>query len=143
MTTLVAPICLGCSHFREQDGAKFSCDAYPGGIPEQIIRSEVDHRQPYSGDKDIQYVPKTPSDAAYAEMLFQAMTPRVEWLPPWLPPKEWGWEPGEFEADILEKSWLAWSDAETAAFLASGKTMTEWLADRPKEFVEKGRPPNG
>ena len=60
MTTLVAPICLGCSHYRKQDGAKFSCDAYPGGIPEQIIRSEVDHRQPYSGDTTSSTCPRPP-----------------------------------------------------------------------------------
>ena len=139
MTTLLPPICLGCSHFRKQDGNKFTCDAFPGGIPDQIINSEAEHRQPYKGDNDIQYLPKTPDDAAYADMLFKHGPVMEEWLPP----KEWDWEEdGGFDAYAAERPWLAWTPPEIEAFLKSGVTVAEWLADRPKEFVEEGHPPN-
>lgn len=63
MTTYQAPICFFCKHLkRDGDGdpditeeGRFTCSAYPQGIPEAIITSEVDHRQPYKGDNGIQF----------------------------------------------------------------------------------------
>lgn len=74
MTSLLAPICLGCARYREQNGAVFTCDAYPEAIPQEIIESQIDHRQPYAGDHDLQFVALTPADEAYATSLFETLT---------------------------------------------------------------------
>lgn len=46
--------CAGCRH-KDPTGAK--CSAYPGGIPEIIIRNEADHRQEQDGDRGIRWEP--------------------------------------------------------------------------------------
>ena len=40
MTTIPAPICLGCARYRKQQGPKFTCDAFPDGIPADIMSRE-------------------------------------------------------------------------------------------------------
>jgi hypothetical protein len=46
------------------------CDAF-SGIPWEILLSKADHRQPYPGDKGIQFEPKDKGAADYAESLFK------------------------------------------------------------------------
>ena len=63
MTTLDV-LCAGCRHFdRDRFDGNF-CDAFPddGGIPQEIITGQHDHRRPYPGDGGIQFEPMT--DAA-------------------------------------------------------------------------------
>jgi hypothetical protein len=48
---LVIPQCDYCNHYREHQ----KCDAYPEGIPEEILLNKVDHRKPYQGDRGIQF----------------------------------------------------------------------------------------
>lgn len=58
MPTIVAPICIGCLHFKMAPAGsleKLSCDAFPDGIPEEIYTSIFDHHHPFRGDHDIQY----------------------------------------------------------------------------------------
>lgn len=45
-------ICAGCRHLR---GAY--CDAFPQGIPMDILLGEIDHRLPVQGDRGIQFEP--------------------------------------------------------------------------------------
>ena len=45
--------CMTCE--RLQKHAR--CDAYPDGVPEAILKNQVDHREPFSGDGDLTYVP--------------------------------------------------------------------------------------
>lgn len=49
------PICFECARFDRASG-RFQCDAFPAGIPEAIIDSEADHREPYDGDGGLRFV---------------------------------------------------------------------------------------
>lgn len=70
MTTPITPICLFCRHFNRDDEEAFSCRAYPQGIPEAIVISESDHRQPYRGDHGMRFEPVDPEGARYADEVF-------------------------------------------------------------------------
>lgn len=56
------PICYGCAHFMSNNLEGLTCDAYPDGIPIEIITGENDHREPYSGDHGIQFEPLETAD---------------------------------------------------------------------------------
>ncbi len=51
---LIVSQCVWCAH-RGADGA--SCQAFPEGIPSQILLNEHDHTQPFEGDKGTCYEP--------------------------------------------------------------------------------------
>jgi len=51
------PLCYSCRHFDRENTDGFTCKAFPDGIPDEIIESEVDHRNPVAGDHGIQYAP--------------------------------------------------------------------------------------
>ena len=71
MTSLIMPICLYCTHYDRsvpRDG--YFCAAFPDGIPDAIIESQVDHREPVDGDHGIQFNPNCERGAAYAAELF-------------------------------------------------------------------------
>lgn len=40
-----------------KDGTVATCEAFPQGIPELILRGENDHTQPVPGDQGIMYTP--------------------------------------------------------------------------------------
>jgi hypothetical protein len=70
VTTVAPPICSGCAHLMG-DLKDPKCAAFPAGIPWPILLSETDHRKPYPDDLGIQFDPKTPDDAKYAERMFE------------------------------------------------------------------------
>lgn len=71
MTSLGMPICLGCRHFdRTAPGPGFGCTAFPSGIPDAIIESQFDHREPFDGDDGIRFEPVDVEAADYAEDVF-------------------------------------------------------------------------
>lgn len=47
-------LCLECRHYVRSDRV---CRAFPRGIPEEIRRGDVDHRDPYFGDGGLQFAP--------------------------------------------------------------------------------------
>ena len=58
-----APICMKCKRYRDKDGKQgMNCDAYPNGIPIEILTGEHDHTEPYEGDHGIQFEPVEDSE---------------------------------------------------------------------------------
>ena len=51
-------------------GLVLTCDAFPQRIPDAILESKVDHRQPVEGDHGIQFEPKNADATLYAQSLF-------------------------------------------------------------------------
>jgi hypothetical protein len=52
--------CLSCAHFRSpllHGGAEPWCLAFPGGIPADVFRNVVDHRQSVEGDRGVRWQP--------------------------------------------------------------------------------------
>lgn len=71
MTTIIAPICVNCTQWIEsKDEYGFKCKAFPDGIPDEIIESKFDHREPHDGDNGIQFTPKDEEASKYADWLF-------------------------------------------------------------------------
>lgn len=46
--------CVFCRHAHTSGP---TCDAFPKGIPDEILRNEHDHRQPFIGDHGIRFEP--------------------------------------------------------------------------------------
>lgn len=55
MTFGPEPMCTRCKHFRLEPG--LPCDAFPDGIPDDILVGGFDHTQPYPGDNGIMFEP--------------------------------------------------------------------------------------
>lgn len=50
---IIVPLCFFCKSYRG-DGRK--CDAYPGGIPLEKFKGNVDHIKPYKGDNGLMFL---------------------------------------------------------------------------------------
>lgn len=59
MTTVKMPLCATCKHLwlvpNKGSDYGFFCDAYPDGVPKEILSLAVDHKKPYKGDHGIRY----------------------------------------------------------------------------------------
>ena len=51
--------CMSCRHYH-QEASMDSCDAFPDGIPSEILDKTLDHRKPYPGDQGIRWEPLKP-----------------------------------------------------------------------------------
>jgi len=53
-----APICLGCAHLhRPGDLPQYTCDAFPRGIPVEILKNQFNHTRPHPRDGGIRFEP--------------------------------------------------------------------------------------
>jgi hypothetical protein len=71
MTSVAPPICGGCKNLTSPDLREPRCTAFPDGIPNEILLSRADHRQPFAGDNGIRFDPKDADAAKYAEFIFE------------------------------------------------------------------------
>lgn len=56
--TVFSPVCVNCKHYDVFDNDKWSCKAFPKGIPDIIIFGENDHTMPLKDQKnDIVFEP--------------------------------------------------------------------------------------
>lgn len=54
----IAVLCLFCTHLREANDDMVTCDAFPDGIPMDILDGTTSHEEPYLDDHGIQYEEK-------------------------------------------------------------------------------------
>ena len=54
MTIGPEPMCMKCKYFSIRENT-LRCDAFPEGIPDEIILGGVEHTKPYKGDNGIQF----------------------------------------------------------------------------------------
>lgn len=49
------PLCVVCRHLGPFREGRFTCGAFPEGIPEPIMDGRIDHRRPFAGDNGIRF----------------------------------------------------------------------------------------
>ena len=57
-----SPLCMQCKNYDWFDRDKFSCKAFPAGVPDRIVMGEVSHRNHVKGDGGIKYEYATPDE---------------------------------------------------------------------------------
>jgi hypothetical protein len=60
------PACLDCKHYHRSDSGPvaFACDAFPDGIPDEILLHRNPHTAPFPGDHGLQFEPIKPMSKA-------------------------------------------------------------------------------
>jgi len=56
------PLCMYCTRIRKGEPWGYLCEAFPGGIPVEIIESRFDHRRAHPGDHGLQFEAADPVD---------------------------------------------------------------------------------
>ncbi len=59
-STMYNLTCMRCKHYHPYTDPETvnTCNAYPDGIPLEILEDKVDHHKPYKGDHGIQFEPR-------------------------------------------------------------------------------------
>lgn len=65
MTTFLPTMCLACARLIFKDG-ETTCEAFPDGIPAEIIQYGADHRLPFEGDGGVRFLQKRGPEALQA-----------------------------------------------------------------------------
>ena len=50
-------LCYSCENLLDTESEQMACQAYPDGIPDQILVKGRDHRSPLPGDRGITFEP--------------------------------------------------------------------------------------
>jgi hypothetical protein len=90
---MMVPICIDCRRYRPRvRDAELgpNCDAFPGGIPREILFEGADHRLPWPGDNGVLFLAKDDEAAESVARTWgrkpKAYKPRK--LPPGIPPPD-------------------------------------------------------
>jgi hypothetical protein len=70
MTIGATPICVFCSHWHRVNLNGMTCEAYPEGIPKDIILNRQDHRQHLPDDQNIKFNPIDQRGIQHASQMF-------------------------------------------------------------------------
>lgn len=99
------------------------CDAFPDGIPNAIKTTRVDHRKPFPGDHDLQFLAKSPQAAKdAARIVADARIPDRPFAP----------------ADDLSNDWLyAWGDLPTTLDGLRARLKSEGIS--AEDFKDSAR----
>jgi hypothetical protein len=58
---VIVPLCLICKRVNEQDNPS-TCEAFPGGIPKEILNGSFVHTKSFPGDRQLLFTPVTPEE---------------------------------------------------------------------------------
>jgi hypothetical protein len=77
------PLCLRCVRFHEDSVEGFTCDAFPKGIPDEIVLGGFNHNNPFPGDNGMRFLarvkfavvgPEEPALSAFAQEVLGRIT---------------------------------------------------------------------
>jgi hypothetical protein len=74
MTTMPAPMCMWCKRLTPGIGP-LRCEAYPNGVPPEIVGWLVDHRKAYKGDGGKTYAEAKHGNAEMVDVLWRNRYP--------------------------------------------------------------------
>jgi len=57
-TLLLSRQCQGCKRLQEPEDERWTCEAFPKGIPKAIMMEVHDHALPFEGDNGLLFEPK-------------------------------------------------------------------------------------
>jgi hypothetical protein len=66
MTDILMPLCIFCRYLKE---GQVRCEAFPEGIPDDLLFAMSDHREPYEGDHGIRFELKPGEEGRLEEWL--------------------------------------------------------------------------
>lgn len=49
------PTCFECTHFQGRVEGEIRCKAFPSGIPRELMKQDIKHDTPYSGDHGVRF----------------------------------------------------------------------------------------
>lgn len=65
----VGAICFYCKRLNKATPDKMTCEAFPNGIPGDIIVWKADHREPFPGDNGKTFAVNPKKEGSYAEWI--------------------------------------------------------------------------
>ncbi len=72
------PLCVVCQRLRRPIRGRWSCAAFPGGIPARLLEAVDDHSDLYPGDRGIRFEPDWGAPAAVlAQVASRPGPPRI------------------------------------------------------------------